>query len=1186
MIAISCHTHPESQLTGSTLSAMIKRCSDLGRTHFSYTDSGHLSSCLKAYGLAKKANLKFAAGLEMYLKDPLDDIITGTEADRCKYFTVTVFAKTQEAYQELCRTISRTDLPKIEIQGEEQSLFDWKTLEHLAKFEILTVLGGPHDLVGKVLLASNKELAEKIFLKLYTLYGERLSVSLVCEPWNRKYASVIKVSYQDGTYDSLLATDTVTTDKARKIKASDLITRSGHNKIESKISGNTFFKVGKYVDKVTEVRGFLPLSVDVTLEINKFLLEMSKKYRVLALVSDYAFYASKEDHIVQTMVLENTTKLKSDLHMKTEEEFYSYLYNIMKLSQEEAVKIVSNNNEWAKNFDAFELKYEIRLADSGSVPALQQCMDLIKKNGRMKWDNPEYVARLREEINVIAYNGKKDLSGYFLPIAEIVTHYRENGKLTGPARGSAGGSLFCYLMGLTHLDPIPYGLSFQRFLSLDRIKNGDYPDVDTDFGNRELLLGKDGKSGFLYGRWGNRVAQASTRNMVRLKSAVKDTNRYFNKGTVEKEIESFSKALPNPPQGIKDLEFVFGYEQDDSHVPGIFETYQPLKDYAEKRPAEWIVVQKALGITRAHSQHASAFCISDAPLQDILPIKNGHITQYEAKQVEAVGILKYDLLTVSNIEDIEVCINLINQKNKEKHPAGYFTHNGKLEYVWHLPYDLDAYKSCWDGNTVTLFQINSKNMSDTTTAILPKSIEDGSAVLALERPGPKDFVDPETGKNMVQEYISRRNGESKPDMQELYDLIPETYGIITFQEQSLKISKELGGMSPADAEKLRRLFSKKQKKEVGEMKPTFMSTAIPKIGEEKANKIWDMMETSSRYSFNLSHSTGYFLITYACLFLRHNYPLEWWAAILTNATQKEISGKLWSHVRDMVAAPDINLSSDEMEIDYANGKIRSKLGMVKGMQSATIDPIIAGRPYLSIQDFVNRDVAGPTLSRKLIHVGVLDSLFPPKSALLQKMQLFEDAVEIQKYNEKVAKAAKDGKPIKATEPKKGKISEQYLTIEQDPLKNAATQKAILPSLLVGLYDLGRNHSKCIVGRSKPSKIMTAPNGNEVLLVSGEVLQRLNEMPGDAIPEDKYVAACGFVVETKIFDYKNNTRQALKIVMDFDGFVKEFVCWPDYFTFQLTYPPELAKGQIVTMFLKKRAGKDGDCSIQDIVIETV
>lgn len=1196
MISISPHCHPESAWTGSTVEALVGRAKEMGRTHFSYTDLGHLSSCLKAYGFCKpdkrktedlakigkahlKKELKFAAGLEFFFKDPKDPLIFGTNSDKSKYFNASVFGKTQEAYQEMVRIVSRTDMPKIEVQEETQSLWSWSELEHISKFETLLVLGGPHCPVGKVFLADGKELAEKVFLKLKDLFGSRLSVSLICEKWDKKFATVIKVTYEDGTHDSLLGNDIVSTDKARKIKASDLFTRGGHKEILSKITGSTYFKVGKKIQSVTEHKGFLPLPLDVTLEINKFLLEMSKKHGVLALVSDYSFYADKSDHIVQTMVLENTTKIKADLHMRTEEEFLSYLGSVMGLSQEESKTLIQNNNEWAKNFDNFQLKYEYRLADSGGNP-LQQCMDIIKKIGRMKWDDPVYTARLREEIGVISKNGVKDFSAYFLPICDIVTHYRENGRLTGPARGSAGGSLFCYLLGITQIDPIRYGLSFPRFLSLDRIKNGDIPDVDTDFPDRELLVGEDGKSGYIYKRWGNKAAQISTRHKVRLKSSIKDTNRYF-KGSVEKEIENFAKSLPESPQGVPDSDFVFGYEDSDgNHLDGLIEISSQLKDYVEKRPAEWQIVQKALGITRAHSMHASAFAISDIPISDILPTKEGHITQYEAKQVETCGILKYDLLTVSNIKDIEVCLKLINKKNKESPIVGHFSHNGKLEYIWDLPYDLEAFKSCWDGNTETLFQVNTKTMSPAVKDILPKSVEDYSTILALKRPGPMDYTDEKTGRTMDNEYVWRRQGKSKSDFQELNDLISETYGVLVFQEQVLKISKELGGMSPSDAEKLRRLFSKKLKKEAGEMKPIFMSTAVPKIGEEKANKIWDMMETSSRYSFNLSHSLAYALITYAGIFLKHNYPLEWWTAILSNAKQNEITGKLWPHVKHLLASPDINLSSDEMEIDYANNKIRSKLGVIRGMGEKSIDPIVSGRPYKDIQDFVNREVAGPGLTRKLTHVGVLDSLYPPKLGLLEKLQLFEDALETKKFN----KAKSEGKLIKQLEPKKGQIPEEYLNIEKDPMKNAAVQKSILPSLLVGLHDLGRHYSKCITAQHKPSRMMTSPNGQQVLLVTGEMLQRLDEMQGDLVPKDAYIAVTAFIVDTEVFDYKKNTKQALKAILDSDSYISEKVLWPDYFNGELNYPKELKKGSICTVFLKKRANKNDPCSITEIVIE--
>ncbi len=1187
MISVSPSTHCESTLTGSPIPAMIKRAVDLKREYFTYTDLGHLSSALKTYGLAKKAGLKPILGIEFYFKDQKCNVVTGTEADRCRYFTGTIFAKTQVAYQELCRVVSRTDFSKIEIQEEERSLWTWEALEHLSKFDTLFVLGGPHCMVGKALLASNKDLAEKVFVKIHRLFGDKLSASLVCEPWNKKYASVIKIDYTDGTYDSLLASDLVTTDKARKIKASDLIKRGGHTEIQSKIVNQTYFQVYKKIDKVIEHKGFLPLPCDITLEINKFLLEMAKKYGISILASDYAFYAEKEDKIVQTMVLGGSNRLKSDLYMKSEEEFGHYLSSQMGLNTSEISSIFEANNKWAKNFDSFQLKYEWRLADSGDKSALQQCMDIVKSKGLMRWEDPIWTARLREEINVIAKNKVKDLSPYFLPIHDVINYYEENGCLTGPGRGSSAGSLIAYLMGITKVNPFKYDLSFNRFYSTDRIEANKLADIDSDLESRDILVGKDDKSGYLYQRWGNKAAQISTRGKIRLKSAIKDVNRYLN-GSVEKEIESITKALPNAPQGITDEQFLFGFEDEDgNHIEGVVETSEVMKKYIESRPKEYEIVRKSLGLTRSFSAHACAFVIADKPISDLVPTKEGHIVQYEAAATEEAGLVKYDFLIVSQLKDIRVCLDLINKKNGEKNKVGYFTHKGKRTYIWDLPEDPEVYKSVWGGATESCFQINTTTMTPFVKEIMPQNMEDLSIILSLVRPGPLDYVIESTGRNMAEEYVYRRNGNSYEDIPILKELIPQTHSVLVYQEQVTKIAKELAGFNGSEAENLREAIGKKKLAAMLKIKPNFINGCVSsdKVTEEEAQLLWDRIVTFGRYAFNKSHGISYSYITYACMFLKHYYNLEFWAAILTNAKQKEITGKLWPYVKHLVAAPDINLSTDEMEIDYLNGKIRAKLGVIRGLGAKSIDPIVEGRPYKDIQDFVNRDVAGPALSRKLIHVGVLDSLFPPKLTLLQKLQLFEDALEIRKYSQKVEKAKKDGKLTRQTEPHKGNIPEEYLHIEEDPMKNAAIRKSILPSLLVGLYDLGRNHSKCIVNRDKPSKIMTSPTtGQEVLLVTSEMFERLNEMPGEVVAEDKFVAATGFIVETEIFDYKKNTKQALKLIIDFDGLVKELVLWPNYFTGILEYPKEIKKGNIVTVFLKKRARKDDPCSIQEIVIE--
>lgn len=1539
---ISPHQHCESPLTGSTIANMISKAKALGRTHFAITDHGHLSSVLKTYGMAKKAGLKFVPGIEIYFKDSICPIIVGSDAERCRYFTATIHCCDQEAYQELCRIVSREDFPTTEIYEENQQLWDWKTLEHIAKFNVTLTLGGVHDIVGKVALASQSELADKVFLKLKNVFQEKLYISIICETWTKKWNSVVEIELTDGTKVSCLANDSVSTDRARRIKALDLTEREGHKVLKSFSSGGLSREVNLGIKSVKLHKGFLPLpGGDALLKVNQFLWTTAFKYNVPVILSDYAYYAEKEDKIVQTMRLEGTNKLQPNFYMKSEEEVVKYLKETLNLIPDHIKCLFETLDSWCSKFDKLELKYDWHLPDSGGIP-IQQAMQIIKQNSRMKWDDPAYVDRLREEIEVISKNGVKDLMGYFLPICDVMTFHKENGKLTGPARGSSAGSLLCYLLGITQVDSIKAELSFPRFLSLDRIKNGDYPDVDSDYSTREMLVGKDGKSGYLYGRWGNKAAQISTRHTLRLKSTVKDVNRYL-KGKVEPEIETFTKALPDTPQGVTDAEFVFGYEdKEGEHHTGLVEIDEALQKYIEKRPEEWEIVKKSLGLTRAHSRHASAFVIADVPIKDVVPTKEGNITQYEAKAVEAARLLKYDFLTVSNILDIEVCLNLINKKNNETNTIGNFTHNGEQLYIWNLPEDPDVFKSVWAGNTETIFQINTKSMIPFVKDILPQSKEDLSIIGAIVRPGTLDYIDKNTGRNMAQEYVCRRNGTSEPDLKELYDLIPETYGVLCikegsrvktnnglveiekikvgdlvqtengsyqqvlnniykgksktirirtdnaeelevtpdhkiltargwieakyltnrdlikhfwvsdekieegteldwlvgliladgsvtkspvicagnvkeraieikkiadkvfnidsrvywhcrswyvaltrrpnqvkktkspiveylksidiwghnsfnkifpqkvtkmmiqgfiegdgclankririknesmaktifetlqalrikscrskyefgvdvisfetssfkwklkydentssdkgvfypkpkwklprsdgdrqnfgpkmmkrapfissyvldrigkkygfeidksstwskvisinsnsqaeskvydlmienvhsfvvggcvvhncYQEQSLKISKELGGMTPSDAEKLRRLFSKKLKKEAGDMKPIFMNTAIPKIGEEKANKIWDMMEASSRYSFNKSHSYSYGLITYACMFLRHYYPLEWWAAILTNATEQEITGKLWPYVKEFIYPPDINLSTDTMVVDYANGKIRSKFGVIHGIGEATIGPIVAGRPYDNIQSFVDKEVAGPSLSHKLIHVGVLDSLFPPRTNLLEKLKLYQDAVERKNFSNKLHKSELSGKKMRATQAKEGAIPQEYVGLH--PIKDAAMRKNVLPSLYVNTTDLGRKYSKASANDPGGDYVVNG-RGYKTLLIDGERLKRLDEMDGEGISKDIYVAATSFIVKSEEFAYpKNNPgKRALKLIIDVDGHtLQEKVMWPDFNSGELIYPKECVRGSICTIFFRKRQGRK-DMNVTDIIVES-
>lgn len=1636
----SLHCHPESKLTGSTLSNLIKRAQSLNRAYLAVADNGHLSSSLKAYGQIKKAGLKPILGLEVYFKDPSCPFVSNTETDRCKYFTLTLYSQDQASYQELVKMVSRTDLPTIDIYEEKQYLWGWKELEHISKFNTYIVLSGVHDIVGKSFLAGRPDIGEKILIRLKELFGSRLSVAILAEPWSKTFSKVVEIQYLDGTKDSLLSSDKVSTDCARSMEAKDLTKEfSRHTKIKTKTIGMMNYEVNKDIKSATLHKGFLPLpGGDVSLKVNKFLSALSNKHNINLLVTDYAYYANKEDKIVQTMKLDGH-KIQPNFHMKTEEEIKAYLVNIMYINEDKVKYIIQNNDNWANQFDGFKLEYSMQLVQYDGDPS-RKAMEFIHKKGRMRWDDLIWVNRLKEELNVIAKNPIKNLLPYFFPIIEINEFCNKNNTLTGVARGcltgdtkiytnnglkflkdvnigdmvishkgiyknvvytmvypiseplleirsefswepikltkdhklfgikseftdkyqkyldsdakwkfklkkfknvdfsklcwdradnfskndylftpwiknrkikyfdnidlsnfytnkitsiddkyvyydmpknnefsireihkitklsrnflsalkheksteykhkrtiqilsdylskfnisieewinldntikykskrwfvfdhislsiigrwigdgwitsnkskwgiafheddvdgqqelinfldlynlpysrikhaskkliqiivnrkmmnnlfnhlfpdykyqssskyigdfiyleddllrtliiglsmadghikrmgiqkrglpketidttsrrmaselkesllylkipsavyvrkpyihktqqylcnisykvrfsglrverskyfienedgyfskilgikefyenkvydiavendhsylttnyivhnSAGGSLLCYLMGVTNLNPMKYDLNFSRFLSLDRIKNGDWPDVDQDYSSKSSLISEDGRSGFLIEKYGSGIAQIGTKSTIRLKSAIKDVNRHFN-GEVESEIEVLTKSLPPPPQGISDEKFVFGYEDDEgNHITGLLEQSEELQKYIQKRPNEWDLVQKTLGIIRSQSVHACATVLSSFPIVDHIPLRDGFITQYEAKEVESAGLLKYDFLTVSQIKDIEICLKLINQKHNDVLEIGYFNHNGEKSYIWDLPEEINVFKTIWNGNTTSIFQLHTSSMIPFVKDILPKSIKDLSDILALVRPGTLDYIFEETGRNAAEEYVARRNGISKSDFPELYSVIPETYGIIVYQEQQLKIAKELGDMASDQAEALRRLFAKKKKIEALEMKPIFMKTAINKIGEEKANKIWDMMETFARYSFNCSHSTSYSIIAYACMYLRYHYPLEWWAAILTNAEQNEISGTLWPHVKDIVSPPDINLSTDTMVIDYKTRTLRSKLGVIYGLGEKTIDPIVKGRPYKDIQDFVNKRVVGDSLAHKLIHVGILDSLFPQNFNLLEKLKLYQQAVQNKIFADKVKEAKEKGKKIRALAPKEGIVPEEYVGLHE--IKDAAMRKTILPSLPIDLYSLGSKYSKVLDSFS--DKIaLTSNNRHRTMLINGESLRRLDGLEGSKVEEDIYIAATCFIVEAKEFTYAQNTKRALKLKIDTDGYISEKVLWPEYQTGKLVYPTTLKKGVIASIFFKKRAGKK-DLNITEIVVES-
>jgi DNA polymerase III alpha subunit len=1189
---VNISNHTESYLTASTLNNMMQKVKKNGSQYFCVTENGTLISALKTYSAAPNLGLKPIIGIDLYFKDELCPIINGTPSEQAKYFKLLMFFKDQEAYQEMVKMISDHKRKKVKIGEDHQfPLFNWSDLEHLSKFNIFVSSSNIEDMVSKHLLFDRPDISKKYYDKLISLFGERYTPAICPFEHSHYQDRLIQFTLFGNKKIKLPLNTRIDTDsKGFKTKAIDIykfpkrhkkMLRVYYNGLKSNIKLEN-----QDILKVEMVKDFIQIDKgDIQALANKQFLELHGHN---LLINDYSYYADKDDKVVQNMKLGEDGKfLHQDLHIRTPAETAIYLKNALGLSPEQIRSIFDNTNTWASQFDYFKLKYDIKLVDYGSEPQ-KLLMKAIQEKGRMKWDDPRYVKQLREEMDLLVNNGVVNLTPYFLPLIEISEFYIKNHRLAGPARGSAGGFLISYLAGITQIDPIKYGLSTERFLTIDRVQQGNFPDIDWDSEGRELLVGDNGNAGFLKERFGEKYAQISTRNLLRIKSAILDANRFLH-GEVQPEIQKFSKSLPNTPQGISDQDFIFGYESGEEHVAGLFETNEDLKKYAQERPKEWSIVQKAVSLSRQVGRHACAYVLSSEPISNIVPVNKvgdvEQVTAFEAKECEKSGLIKYDFLVVSAIKDIRMCIDKINEKNGDVFEVGYFNHKGEKIYIWDAPEDVDVFNSMSLGETETVFQFNTTSVTPFVQSIQPKSIIELATITALVRPGPLDYIDPESGRNMAEEYIERKFGRSNSDIKILDKLIPETYSVLVFQEQITKIAKELGQMSVADAENVRIAMGKKKLKLMDSLKPKFIEGAKKSISEEDANKVWDMMATFGRYGFGLSHSVAYSVIGYACAFLKYHYPLEWWAAVLTNAETKEINEVFYKYTKDLMLPPDINLSKEDITIDYEKQKLRQKLSAITGLGGKVAEKIVAARPFKDLKDFVTKKPCGPAMTRRLIYIGALDSLMPAEAnTMLKKMWAYEETVKEIEFEAKVAELEVLGDQDKldklvAKGRKKAKIDPYYIVI--DPLKDYLIKKEICPTMNLDLYELIKKYSKNVKIFPRNSMSMVLDNrGYEVYLAGADILEKM-----DATITDRNVYFCvpAYVIKAETFTYSNNTKKAFKMVLDSSGYISEKVIWPNYDTGELIYPKSLKKGCLAFFFYQKREGKEGT-NVYHVVVE--
>ena len=581
---------------------------------------------------------------------------------------------------------------------------------------------------------------------------------------------------------------------------------------------------------------------------------------------------------------------------------------------------------------------------------------------------PEQSERIDFELKTISKMGFPD---YFLIVQDYIRASRNAGYMVGPGRGSAAGSVVAYCLWITNLDPIKYNLLFERFLNPDRIS---MPDIDVDFENLNFA------HKYIEERYGqDHVARVITFGKMLAKGAIKDVARISHVSIDESN--RLTKMIPNRlTEKVKNEDGTYEEKNFKITLKNCFRLVPELKTEKENGSEEVKEVLKYAeqleGSIRQVGQHACATVIGPGKISDYVPIcfskdkETGEdlwTSQYDGHYIEACGLLKMDFLGLNTLSIIHKALDLI----KEGHGIDIDIEAIPID-------DAPTYALYGRGDTTSVFQFESAGMKEWLQKLQPTRFEDLIAMNALYRPGPMEYIP---------DFVDRKHGlkDITYDIDEMKDILEDTYGITVYQEQVMQLSQKLAGFTKGEADKLRKAMGKKLLKDMEALYVKFMEGGLANgHPEDKLKKIWQDWLAFAEYAFNKSHATCYAWVSYQTAWLKCHYPAEFFAANLScNLSDIEEITKIMDDCRKSrvkVLIPDINESSTEFTVNK-EGNIRFGMGGIKGVGPNVIDAIISERktrgPYKDIFDFIER-VPVKVVNRKVFEClafsGTFDSL--------------------------------------------------------------------------------------------------------------------------------------------------------------------------------------------------------------------
>lgn len=901
--ALHCHSHYSIDGIG-TIKQWVSASKKKGLYGLAITDHGECSSLLELYTIGQKEKFPVVMGCEIYLIESLDP-----EKHNRKYYHLTVMVKNFEGYKNLCR-LSAISYRRDHFYYKPRVTFD----ELFAHKEGLII--GSGCLAGPLC----KQILKKTGLE-------------------EDYLKIFHKEFKDDYY--------------LELQPSVVIDDTDPD----------WEKVNKQ-----EV-------------VNRTMIEFSKRYEIPLIITPDAHIVESKMKVLQTIKLnarsggKGNWEFEDSYHLLEPDELkanvakhHSYMVDVLDEAMANTKVIVDKAQFQMPKFEPLLPNVDIakhRLYQHGDDPQ-KLLMRILMDNKRIDFTNKIHVERLKYEINTLCHNGVIDFLNYFLLLEDVVRWCKANDITVGPGRGSASGSLLVYGLKITHLDPIKYSLSFDRFINKGRITQGTFPDVDMDFSDPQAV------KKYVIERYGEEyVAIMGVFQTLKTKGAIKDVLGVLRPDMPFEDKNKLTSTIPQSPQGSDELIFFHEHLKTDEVL---------LKFMTENRDIYESVVM-LLGQSRQRGRHPCAVVVSSKPLIDIMPLFNDNdewVTQYSADWCKKVGVVKYDFLGLNTLTDIAECLKLIKQNHG---------------------IDIDPYDIPWDdkktleafarADTETVFQFHThvgKSILKLMSTV--DGLEDLAAITALGRPGPMDV-------GMDKHYISRKNGVDYVEYphKALEPILSDTYGIMVYQEQVMMSVQILGGFSLEESDEVRRAMGSKNKELLQSYKQRFVQHFIDKYGSgdlesdvRRGDSIWEQIESFARYGFNKSHSVSYAMIGYICQYLRQYYPLEWYCSVFSNGSNDDQKA-LYPSIKELMVLPEINLSKDRFTI--RDSKIVMSLGFIHGLGDRSVEDIVAKQPFTSFEDFVtrvNKRVVKKDVVLNLIFAGCFDTLEPElsKNDLIEK----------------------------------------------------------------------------------------------------------------------------------------------------------------------------------------------------------